>query len=298
LVFFSLKNKGQDKLSYIQELPKITIFNDKLLKEYNYSFYGYPKNVKDGFLSHGTYNLHNERDNIIFNLLDIDKHIDSDAVAGYSGSGVFLNIKNTKEVYLVGLVIRAEEGIPHFEIIDLEKVNEKINKVLTEQNLPLLHDEVRKKEQSDNEITETIELENGKSFNIELVKVELEDKVLYVGKYPVTFEEYNSYCKDIDKSFTFLKGYEDEPIGKISWDDAYQYCQWLGSKIDKECNLINSKNWKIISLNHHIKVDENISEWCEDGNENERKLKMGSHFELVDMKLKTLKISFRYNIIN
>jgi hypothetical protein len=242
LVVFSLKNK----LSYIQELPKITIFNDKLLKEYNYSFYGYPKNTEDGFLSHGTYNLHNERDNIVFNLLDIDKYIDSDAVAGYSGSGVFLNIKNTKEVYLVGLVIRAEEGIPHFEIIDLEKVNEKINKVLTEQNLPLLHDEVRKKEQSDNEITKTIELENGKSFDITLVKVELEDKVLYVGKYPVTFEEYDCFFeekKDIlqlkkpinTHFFNDIRG--NYPVVNVNWHDANKYCLWLNKKLGKTFKL-------------------------------------------------------------
>jgi len=133
---------------------------------------------------------------------------------------------------------------------------------------------------------------------LKTVPIEVEEKVLNVSVYPVTFEEYDLFCQDIGKKFSFLKNYEDKPVVKVDWNDANQYCEWLSDKIGKKCKLINSEDWKIISLNNYIQVEDNIYEWCEDGYGNEKKLKFGSEIELVDLNLKNLKISFRYNILN
>jgi hypothetical protein len=276
-----------ENLEELSKLEPIDISKtDNKFKECAFS--GYPNNVDNDFCERAKYH---QKVNQVDNLYRIlpEKNTDSfnkkglSNSKGYSGSGLF--IKSSRNYELVGIIKEHETDKSAFHYIALASLkNEIVNKIAVECRI------------SNNKIIYNKKIIGG--ITLKTVPVKVDGKVLNVSVVPVSYAEYNSYCKDIDKSFTFLKGYEDEPIGKISWDDAYQYCQWLGSKIDKECNLINSKNWKIISLNHHIKVDENISEWCEDGNENERKLKMGSHFELVDMKLKTLKISFRYNIIN
>jgi formylglycine-generating enzyme required for sulfatase activity len=119
-----------------------------------------------------------------------------------------------------------------------------------------------------------------------------------VGKYPVTFEEYNLFCTDIGKKFRFLIGFEKQPVVNIDWNDANQYCEWLSDKIDKEYKLINSNDWQTILLNNYIKIEDNIYEWCKDGYEDKKKLKISSEIELFDLNLKNLKIGFRYNILS
>jgi len=135
------------------------------------------------------------------------------------------------------------------------------------------------------------------TVTLKTVPVEVDGKILNVSIYPVTFEEYDLFCEDVGKSNSFLKGYENEPVVNVDWNDAYLYCEWLSKKINRKCKLIDSKVWKHIVLENSITEDTNISEWCENGNESEKKLKIGSQIELVDLNLKNLKIGFRYNIL-
>jgi hypothetical protein len=50
-----------------------------------------------------------------------------------------------------------------------------------------------------------------------------------IGKYPVTFEEYDAFCdatsreKPSDEDW----GRERRPVINVSWEDAQDYCQWL-----------------------------------------------------------------------
>lgn len=105
----------------------------------------------------------------------------------------------------------------------------------------------------DNTIKEIIPLKNGKSLTLEFVKVELEkDKILYVGKYPITFEEYEYYCEDTkdckkkqldDRCF----GRGKNPIINIHWDNASNYCKWLSMLSNKNYRLPYLKEWEKIA---------------------------------------------------
>ena len=51
----------------------------------------------------------------------------------------------------------------------------------------------------------------------------------YVGKYPVTFEEYDRYCKETGatKPDDVGWGRGRRPVINVSWFDAIAYCDWL-----------------------------------------------------------------------
>ena len=107
-----------------------------------------------------------------------------------------------------------------------------------------------------NEIIETIRLENG----IELVEVKLENKIIYIGKYPVTFEEYDFFCdkKSKTKPYDRSWGRGKRPVIYVSLKDVEKYCKWLGqdSSIMK-FQLLSSTDWlKIAELNSLNKYTE------------------------------------------
>jgi len=134
LIVFSLKEEPP-----ISHLPIIKILkNDHQIQDYH--FYGYPKGAKNleekhtGHPEIGKYIQSNEEENHIFRL-SATNNIDGEAVSGYSGSGIFVeekieigneNIENSI-VYLVGILIRAKEGLSYYEGLDLSDVIDEIN---------------------------------------------------------------------------------------------------------------------------------------------------------------------------
>ena len=54
----------------------------------------------------------------------------------------------------------------------------------------------------------------------------------YVGKYLVTFEEYDRYCRETGATKPGDSGWGRgrRPVIKVSWFDAIEYCNWLSEK--------------------------------------------------------------------
>jgi len=54
----------------------------------------------------------------------------------------------------------------------------------------------------------------------------------YVGKYPVTFEEYDRYCGETGAKKPYDEGWGRgrRPVINVSWFDAIEYCKWLSEK--------------------------------------------------------------------
>ena len=137
LIVFSLKEEPP-----IEHLPIIKILkNDHQTQKYH--FYGYPKGAKNlegkhtGNPEYAQYVQSNEEENHVFRL-SATKNIGGDAVSGYSGSGIFVESKEKIKVdnneliensviYLVGILIRAKEGLSYYEGVDLSKVIDDIN---------------------------------------------------------------------------------------------------------------------------------------------------------------------------
>ena len=54
----------------------------------------------------------------------------------------------------------------------------------------------------------------------------------YVGKYPVTFDEYDRYCKETGATKPSDSGWGRgrRPVIYVSWNNAVEYCNWLSEK--------------------------------------------------------------------
>jgi len=71
----------------------------------------------------------------------------------------------------------------------------------------------------------------------------------YVGKYPVTFDEYDRYCGETgaEKPSDWDWGRGRRPVINVSWFDAIGYCDWLSDveglarAYDNAGNLIDSR---------------------------------------------------------
>ncbi len=52
----------------------------------------------------------------------------------------------------------------------------------------------------------------------------------YMGKYEVTFDEYDAFCEATGRSKPSDWGWGNRPVINVSWWDAIAYCNWLSQK--------------------------------------------------------------------
>jgi len=257
---------------------------------------GFPS-IRDGLPYGYDSNFCRDYDDIHFEVKSNEdlftKEIDEfNAIKGISGGGVFIEKKN--RVYLIGIEIEYQKP-KSFKCINLQTIYPLINDILKSRI-----DIVRK----------PISLDHEKLFTMEMVKVDLVDKSVYMSIYPVTFEEYDLFCieqkkKKADDGF-FGRG--KRPVINVSWHDANEYCKWLSTCTNLNYILPSSKDWEeIASINlpnenpqNEIICDDtqteeinhgrlgvigisdmlgNVSEWCSDGEGNKKIIKGGSFLD-------------------
>jgi formylglycine-generating enzyme required for sulfatase activity len=53
-----------------------------------------------------------------------------------------------------------------------------------------------------------------------------------MGKYEVTFAEYDAFCKATGRQKPDDEGWGrgNRPVINVSWQDAVAYCKWLSKK--------------------------------------------------------------------
>jgi formylglycine-generating enzyme required for sulfatase activity len=59
----------------------------------------------------------------------------------------------------------------------------------------------------------------------------------YIGKYPVTVEQYRSFVEKSGHKTSHegsLRGIDNHPVINASWEDAMKYCQWHGMTLPSE----------------------------------------------------------------
>ena len=141
-------------------------------------------------------------------------------------------------------------------IITSQQIEEKSKELygLSTKYFKDLIDEIIKEEQNKNEITETISLKNGESFDIKLVKIELDDdRIVYFGKYPITLKEYDYFCDDTNQVEKKQKIYIEDrniyPMVNITWEDAINFVNWLSenNENDLKYTLPTSDEWELVA---------------------------------------------------
>ena len=74
----------------------------------------------------------------------------------------------------------------------------------------------------------------------------------YIGRYEVTFDEYDAYCDEPGASMPDASGWGrgDKPVINVSWEEAIEYCNWLSENellakaYDSKGNLLDKNGNK------------------------------------------------------
>jgi serine/threonine-protein kinase PpkA len=71
-------------------------------------------------------------------------------------------------------------------------------------------------------------------------------KAFAIGKYEVTFAEYDFFAQSTNKPLPGDNGWgrEDRPVIHVSWDDAAAYAQWLTKTTGKKFRLPTEAEWE------------------------------------------------------
>lgn len=71
-------------------------------------------------------------------------------------------------------------------------------------------------------------------------------KDFYMGKYPVTFTEYDAFCDATSRTKPNDGGWGrgDRPVIYVSWDDAVAYCEWLSQTTGMTVRLPTEAEWE------------------------------------------------------
>lgn len=112
--------------SYIKNLPSVSILKDNYsLKEY--FFYGYPNDGEGTIVEELNRPSYYETKEHIFRL-NGHKGQKEKYLKGFSGSGLFTECDDI--IYLIGIVIKVDDKLFHYECIDLSKIIKSINNKL------------------------------------------------------------------------------------------------------------------------------------------------------------------------
>ncbi len=76
-----------------------------------------------------------------------------------------------------------------------------------------------------------------------------------IGKYEVTFEEYDDFCQSTDRGQAYdqLWGRENRPVINVSWRDAIAYCNWLSEK--EGLKPAYNQDEELLDLNGNVTTD-------------------------------------------
>lgn len=67
-----------------------------------------------------------------------------------------------------------------------------------------------------------------------------------IGKYPVTFEEYDAFCDATNREKPSDQGWGRgrQPVINIDWEQAKAYCDWLSKETGQEYQLLTEAQWE------------------------------------------------------
>ena len=69
----------------------------------------------------------------------------------------------------------------------------------------------------------------------------------WIGKYPVTNQQYSIFCKETKKHLPVLENIPDQescPIANVNWFQAVEFCEWISKISNNEIQLPSEAQWE------------------------------------------------------
>jgi serine/threonine-protein kinase len=66
----------------------------------------------------------------------------------------------------------------------------------------------------------------------------------FIGKYPVTNQQYATFAQATKRKFTLPKGKEQHPVVDVTWRDALAFCEWLSQASKRKVVLPSEAEWE------------------------------------------------------
>ena len=68
----------------------------------------------------------------------------------------------------------------------------------------------------------------------------------YIGKYEVTFNQYDAFCDATQREKPDDKGWGrgNRPVIRISWNDANAFCEWMSKRTGQAIRLPTEAEWE------------------------------------------------------
>ena len=110
------------------------------------------------------------------------------------------------------------------------------------------------------------------SLGMVFVPVQASTARIWFCTRPTSVADFKAFQRDTKlelrpQTLSVPAGVPDSPVRDVTWEQAKQFCQWLGNKekdLGAQYRLPSDAEWSAAADNGQLHLGENVAEWCAD----------------------------------